>query len=137
MCRLDQGLDAETYLEILKDEFQQTRQYYFGKELVVLQQDNSPVHTAGLVKKWFEEQNIEILPWPSNSPDLNPIENYWADIKRRVRVNHDDATSKEKLWEAIQYEHEKTPKEFCQTLTASMPARLTAVLKAKGAHTKY
>jgi transposase len=64
MCRLDQGLDAETYITILEGEVRQTINWYFHEEAVTLQQDNSPVHTAGKVRAWFQRNNIAVLAWP-------------------------------------------------------------------------
>ena len=49
------------------------------------QQDGAPCHTAKLVKRWLEEQEIQLIcPWPGSSPDLNPIENCWAVMKKKV-----------------------------------------------------
>lgn len=48
------------------------------------QEDNDPKHTSKAAKKWKSENNIKKLPWPSNSPDLSPIENLWGIMKIKV-----------------------------------------------------
>ncbi len=94
----------------------------------IFQQDLTPAHTAKITKSWLNVHGVGVLDWPENSPDLNPIENL---VKRNMRnkrpKNADElkATVKE-TWASI-------PPQQCHKLITSMPRRIEAVNKAKGA----
>ncbi len=77
---------------------------------LIFQQDLVPAHTAKSTKSWLNDHGVGVLDWPANSPDLNPIENLWGIVKRKMRnrrpKNEDElkATVKE-TWASIPPQH--------------------------------
>ena len=95
------------------------------------QQDNDPKHTAKTTQKGLQDKSRNVLEWSSKSPDLNPIEHHWRDLKTAVqRRSPSNQTELERIYRG---EWEKPPKYRCAKLLALYPRRLKAVIPAKGA----
>uniref|UniRef100_A0A8R1EEW2 DDE_3 domain-containing protein n=1 Tax=Caenorhabditis japonica TaxID=281687 RepID=A0A8R1EEW2_CAEJA len=89
----------------------------------------------GHVANWFRRRRVDLLEWPSQSPDLNPIEHMWEELKRRLKgVRASNANQKfaqlKAAWKSI-------PMTVFQTLLDSMPRRCLDVIDAKEYPTKY
>ncbi len=135
LCFLKTNVTAPVYQEILEHFMLPSADQLFKDADFIFQQDLAPAHTAKSTKSWLNDHGVGVLDWPANSPDLNPIENLWGIVKRKMRnkrpKNADElkATVKE-TWASI-------PPQQCHKLITSMPRRTEAVIKAKGAPTKY
>jgi hypothetical protein len=131
-------LTKEQYVDILSTALPQSihklglrnTDFYF-------QQDNDPKHTSGHATNWFTEQDINVLDWPSQSPDLNPIEHLWVLLKIKLSQYKEPPKGTHQLWDRVAAEWDKIRVEECRRLIDSMPRRIQAILKAKGGNTKY
>ena len=104
---------------------------------LTLMQDGATPHTARVVAEHLANLGIAVLPWPSKSPDLNPIEHLWDQLERRVRARQHPPTNLAELCRALQEEWDAIPAERVRRLTVSMRRRCLAVMAANGGHTRY
>ena len=103
----------------------------------LFQQDNARPHTARATADYLANNNINTLPWPSKSPDLNPIEHLWDQIDRRVRQRRIPPQNLQELFHMLQEEWRRIPQQNIQRLIRSVPRRCRAVVAARGGHTRY
>lgn len=84
ICIFDGIMDAELYVEILRTTLLPflTEKYPEGHRFM---QDNDPKHTSRLAQSFFTDNNITWWKTAAESPDLNPVENLWHELKEFVR----------------------------------------------------
>ena len=129
----NETVTANKYLEILQSKLLNTMNI---QQVSIFQQDGAPAHTAKTVRKWFLDNKIDVLDWPGNSLDLNPIENMWELLKRKLAKKSPKNLQDVRYW-LVRIWCQEISNELCQKLAKSMPKRIRDVLHRKGQQTKY
>ena len=118
-------MDRFQYLEILENAMIPSAWSIRGLNYIFMY-DKTCCHKAHLITDWMDKNNVNCTTWPAKSPDLNPIENLWEYLERKLEKL---PTTLSQLWDTINDLWENTPMEIIQNLVSSMPQRIKAVLK--------
>lgn len=126
-------MTGDLYIEVLNDHMATMFEVH---KCSVFMHDSAPCHKAKKVTAWLQRKKIMVLEWPGNSPDLNPIENCWHQMKmllsNRKTPNLEVLKGElRKMW------CQEMNLEYFRKLSDSMPKRLAIVLKNKGNMTPY
>jgi transposase len=137
LCHIEERLTSHVYINLLQNVMVPSATNLFPENDYVFQQDNCPVHTANIVSEWFTDNDISLLNWPSRSPDLNPMENVWAELVKTIKRQNVRPQNAQQLLEILTNAWETITQNYCLGLCNSMTRRLTAVITKNGAMTKY
>ena len=110
---------------------------WFPDEDCIFMQDGAPCHRSRKIMEHFDNLGIQVLDWPGNSPDMNPIEGLWNDLKNDM--SQTVSKNKNELIERLisVWYHNPRLEELALKYIEGMPRRVAAVIAAKGASTKY
>jgi len=81
LVRVEGKMNAAMYRDILDDNLLQSALDLDLGRRFIFQQDNDAKHTAKITKQWLQDNSVNVLEWPSQRPDMNPIEPLWRDVK--------------------------------------------------------
>ncbi|KAI3659464.1 hypothetical protein MP638_004526 [Amoeboaphelidium occidentale] len=132
-------LDKEKYIDLL-DNYLVSEMKHLKQELgqgFVFMQDNARSPTAKKTLAFLRKEKDKVLEWPPRSPDLNPIENLWRIMKKRLYKDHTKFTSKQVLIDSVLHEWSKIQPIVCEHLVDSVPKRLKEVMKIHGYPKKF
>jgi hypothetical protein len=103
----------------------------------ILQRDNSRYHTASSTTNFLREHNVTVLDWPSQSPDLSPIENIWQTLNLAIDKRMPRIHTYQNLEEVIREEWNKIDKKVVLKCIRSMPKRCMEVIRNHGGSIDY
>ena len=128
LVRLHSKIDAIVYKEILKKHVVPNLRTAINQP-VVFMQDNALCHAAKSVKTFLSEENVTVMEWLAQSPDMNPIENVWKSLNERAKEKN--PRNLKELWTNLKGEWEEISVDECKTLICLCSKRCQAVIESK------
>ncbi|CAJ0935859.1 unnamed protein product, partial [Mesorhabditis belari] len=129
-------VNAQNYLDILKNELLPWSKNHFGNRIWCFQQDGAPAHKAKLVQDWCANNFSDFISfnqWPPSSPDLNPMDfSVWSVLESQACAKSHKTV--ESLKKALQKAWEAIDPQYLLATVDAFPKRLQACIDAKGSH---
>lgn len=128
--------DSDAYIQTMREYMLPFARTFHGDDYVY-QQDGATIHRSRKSMQFFADESVNVLPWPSRSPDLNPIENLWAALSRVVYANGKQYASVSVLSDAVVAAWTGIDTSLCGKLVDSMTERCIEVIERNGKKTHY
>lgn len=135
---IEEELTAEKYLEILEEVMLPSVRAYTvpHPEQIIFMHNNCPVHTAKIVKRWFQEQqHVQLLKCPRLSCDLNPVEDIWTNAVNTWKPEYERTSAQLLHHIKHQWEMFRGNPQKVHDSVKSVPDRLRCILENRGSWT--
>lgn len=136
LCFVSKKMNGSDYRVVLRRGILPFWRRYRGRNLKFMH-DGAPIHRAARTTKWLHDHNIELLGWPSCSPDLNIIENVWGIMVRKIYEGNKQYRNVKELKKAIIDAWHTIDQPLLDGLFRSMDNRLFQVINCSGRSTDY
>lgn len=130
------SMNAEMYVKDILDMYVIPFAPFIGDNFLLMH-DNARPHVANCVRDYLETTEIQTMRWPARSPDLNPIEHVWDELGRSIRRGPNPPETLDELRIALVRAWDGMDQNVIRNLISSMPARMEAVVRARGGNTRY
>jgi transposase len=137
ICRVYGNINSAKYIDILENNLWPVVARHFADGDYLFMNDNAPVHRSHVTHNYKNTNQIPTLDWPAQSTDLNPIENVWLTIKRKVQRRTQTINTVSELYDNIFDIWTSFTVEYIQALYMLVPDRVKRVQRARGYITKY
>jgi transposase len=131
------SVTGQTHAKVINKYVVPTLNKYFPQGNGIFQEDNAPPHRSKVAVSARENAEIVKMDWPAQSPDLNPIENLWMEMKVMVHRRTPPPSNIQELEKYVKNAWKDLPPEYYKKLIKSMPRRIEAVIAANGNSINY
>ena len=121
LVKVEGRMDSNQYQQILETNVQESVAKLKLRRGWIFQQDNDPKHCSKSTNAFMQRNKYNVLEWPSQSPDLNIIENLWCHLKRAVHARKPSNLNELEMF--CKEEWSKIPSATIQTLIRSYRKR--------------
>ena len=132
---VDTTMNAIKYRDLLRKHLRSSARKIELKRGWMFLQDNDPKDSSKIVQSELKGMNIKCINHPPQSPNMNPMENLWDGVERKVLIN--DRSNDKRMLSAIQREWNSITPETCKKLAMSMSKRIKELEKNRGRVTHY
>lgn len=130
------SLTAERYIEEILDNHVVPYAPYIGQGFMLMQ-DNARPHVARVVQQYLAQVEIDTMAWAANSPDLNPMENLWDKLGRKLQEVRSQVDTLADVGRKLVQIWEELDQNEIRSLILSMNRRCQEVIRGRGGNTRY